>query len=75
MTSIDVEKVKYINGVFQIDGKEIPKKQFIKEVAKYFKTTSEVYGIAQAQAGVAWCYKKGIFMFYKILKMNFMKKA
>jgi len=61
MTSIDVEKVKYINGVFQIDGKEIPKKQFIKEVAKYFKTTSEVYGIAQAQAGVAWCYKKGIF--------------
>jgi len=60
MTLIDVEKVKYINGVFQIDGKAISKKQFIKEVAKYLKTTSEIYGIAQAQAGVAWCYKKGI---------------
>lgn len=60
MTSIDVEKVQYINGTFQIDGKVIPKKVFVKEVAKYLKTTSEVYGIAQAQAGVAWCYKKGI---------------
>ncbi|ORX78064.1 HCP-like protein [Anaeromyces robustus] len=60
MASLDVEKVKYINGTFQIDGKIIPKKKFVKEVAKYLKTTSEIYGIAQAQAGVAWCYKKGI---------------
>jgi len=60
MTSIDVEKVKYVNGTFQIDGKVIPKKLFVREVAKYLKTTSEVYGIAQAQVGVAWCYKKGI---------------
>jgi len=61
MASIDVEKVKYVDGTFQIDGKEIPKQQFINEVAKYLKKTSEIYGIAQAQAGVAWCYKKGIF--------------
>ncbi|KAG4086345.1 HCP-like protein [Neocallimastix lanati (nom. inval.)] len=60
MASIDVEKVKYINGTFQFDGKIIPKKVFVKEVAKFLKKTSEVYGIAQAQAGVAWCYKKGI---------------
>jgi len=60
MASIDVEKVKYVDGTFQIDGKIIPKQQFINEVAKYLKTTSEIYGIAQAQAGVAWCYKKGI---------------
>jgi len=60
MASIDVKKVKYIDGSFQIDGTIIPKEQFIKEVAKYLKTISEVYGIAQAQAGVAWCYKKGI---------------
>ncbi|ORX47280.1 HCP-like protein [Piromyces finnis] len=74
MSSIDVEKVKYVNGTFQIDGKIIPKQKFIKEVAKYLKRTSEVYGIAQAQTGVAWCYKKGIFHVIKDYKDELREK-
>jgi len=75
MASIDVEKVKYINGTFQFDGKIIPKKVFVKEVAKFLKKTSEVYGIAQAQAGVAWCYKKGILHVIQDYKEELLKKS
>ncbi|KAG4092557.1 HCP-like protein [Neocallimastix lanati (nom. inval.)] len=75
MAPLDVEKVKYINGTFQIDGEIIPKKEFVKEVAKYLKTTSEVYGVAQAQAGVAWCYKKGILHVIQDYKEELLKKS